>query len=259
MLVEQGEWEERDRKILAESERILGDDEKPQFLVTFLMSTHYNYRYPKEYERYTPVLDPTKIDWNLPFSHREELFNRYRNATAFLDAEVFELISRLDPSRNIIVVTGDHGESIFDDSTLSHSSRASEIQTRVPMVMVGPGVPVGTIEGATCHADLFPTLLHVLSGRPVPIAHCHGRDLLTHRPREHEIVIFPHRRKEPQHLVLIRSEQRLRLKLWSYFPRLEVVGFFDQLDDADPYHVSTADELLQWKRMLRKELERLSL
>ena len=45
----------------------------------------------------------------------------------------------------LVIVTGDHGESIFDDGTLGHSSRYSPAQIEIPLVIAGAGVAVGAV------------------------------------------------------------------------------------------------------------------
>ncbi len=65
-----------------------------------------------------------------------------------------------------------------EDGVFIHASRMSEIQLRVPFVMVGPGIEPRKIPTATVHTDVLPTLLHVLAGKTVPIANCQGRDLI---------------------------------------------------------------------------------
>src|SRR5207244_3054465 len=84
--------------------------------------------------------------------------NRYRNSLAFTDDAVADLLERLDPRRNLAIVTSDHGNSFYDDGSWMHLGPLSEIQTRVALAMRGPGLPVGAITRAANHTDLPPTL-----------------------------------------------------------------------------------------------------
>ncbi len=187
-----GDFPSRDRKVLGHVERILQTSRgRPQLVVAFLMSTHFGYFYPPEFERFTPTCTlASSLSGLNPAQHRAKLSNRYRNACLFLDTEIGKVLATLDPKRNLVVVTGDHGESIFDDGYLAHASRLSEFQTRVPMTIAGPGVEPGVVERLTQHIDLLPTLLHVLARRPVPIQRCLGKDILdTSSPRQ-EMLLF---------------------------------------------------------------------
>lgn len=254
----EGDWPARDRRALARTLEIIGSTSAtPQLVVAFLMSTHFDYQYPTEYERHKPVIADYAMDDPRLSDHREEFLNRYRNATAFLDDALSDFLERIDPERNVVVITGDHGESLWEDSTLAHSSRASDIQTRVPMVILGPGAPAGTVQVATRHADLLPTLLHVLSGRSVAIARTHGRDVLAGDFHEDAVVLSPVRFYQPQHLVLIRNQRRLRVRLWLNRPRVEAVGFFDVQDDLDYNYCPTDAESAAWGDMLAAEIARM--
>jgi len=146
----QGTWPERDRRVLAKLSA-LTHSERPVFAMAFLMSTHFDYAYPPKYERNTPAAEGSQEMWSARWkgladrkeaSERTRIrwLNRYRNALAFMDDLVGEFLEGLDRERCLVVLTGDHGESFFDDGTWLHSSRLSEIQTRVPCAIVGPGV-----------------------------------------------------------------------------------------------------------------------
>ena len=118
---------------------------------------------------------------------------RYRNSVLFLEDELMKVVQSIDPERNLIMITGDHGESLGEDSGAeAHGSRMSEIQLRTPFVMVGPGIPAHKVKTATSHADVLPTLLHGLAGKPVRVARCQGRDVLAQAALTDEVAV--HRR-----------------------------------------------------------------
>ncbi len=78
-----------------------------------------------------------------------------------------------------MIITGDHGQSFFEDGAWIHFGPLSEVQTRVPLIMRGPGIPTLLVRRATSHVDLLPTVLHALAGHPLEMARSHGRDLLA--------------------------------------------------------------------------------
>ncbi len=155
-------WE-RDRRILAASRALLESKKEPLFVFMYLMSTHFNYTFPPEGLVFRPSAPPpTALDSDLS-RDRTALHNRYRNSAHYLDSLLGDWLEVLDLDQSLVIVTGDHGESLFDDGTLAHSSRLSAIQTRVPMVMAGPGIPAGlVVERPTSHIDAVPTLLGLL-------------------------------------------------------------------------------------------------
>jgi hypothetical protein len=205
-------WPDADRRAFAEIRKIAStQSEQPQFIFAFLVSSHYPYISPKEFEIHKPCGDQVRLESVM--RHRsltkEILVNRYRNSISFLENELMKLIEALDPQRNLIVVTGDHGESIGEDGVLSHNSRASEIQTRVPFIMVGPGIDPHRITMPTSHMDVLPTLMHALAGQTVPIRNCHGRDLLADEVEDTGIAITPLIGRD---VVIVRDNERLLFK-----------------------------------------------
>ena len=251
-----GDWCDRDRRILAQVGRVLeGESDHPRCVVAFLMSTHFPYAYPPEYATRQPAHD----DFTIPDLHerdalREPLLNRFRNAAGFLDAEIQQLLQRLDLDRTIVVITGDHGESIFDDGTLGHGGKASDVQMRVSMAMVGPGIPSGQIDVATRHADVLPTLLHALGDQTIPIERSHGRDLLGADRIADSVALTPFRAYSPAHLVLVRQERRMRLRFHLDRPRVEMAGFLDETGARDVHYSPSASDAAGWSALLQEEL-----
>ncbi len=258
---EHGSKSERDRIILrGEIERILRRRDRPQLIVAFLMATHYDYDYPPEYERHRPVLrnfSPTDARLRL---NREPLFNRYKNSLAFLDDEISHLIGKLAPGRNLILVTGDHGESFWDDGVFLHSSRGSDIQTRVPLALVGPGVPARTVTDFTRHPDILPTLLHALAGQPVPVRGAHGKDVLAPDFRSDRVALFPAPLAgEGFRLLLLHGPDRLRVHLrFDRSPRAVAEGYYDVHDNFEVNRVPATEEAARWRHVLVEELRRVA-
>ena len=165
-----GGWNQWDRTALEHAvSAIRNSGARPAISTVLLMSTHFEYQYPPEYERHLPVLVGAK--WSetnllgLDASSRIPLTNRYLNSVAFTDDIVADAIEQLDPANTVIVFTGDHGESLGDDGRFGHGYGFADVITRVPFAMVGPGIPAVTLEVPSLHADLLRTLVHVLGGK----------------------------------------------------------------------------------------------
>jgi arylsulfatase A-like enzyme/Flp pilus assembly protein TadD len=70
----------------------------------------------------------------------------------------------------LIVVTGDHGESLGEHGEETHGLFAYEATLHVPLLIWGPGVRPGRDARPARHVDIFPTMLEAagLTGRQAP-------------------------------------------------------------------------------------------
>jgi len=223
------QWPHADRKRIAQALDIVRNaSDSPQFVLLYLLSSHHRYYFPPEFE----IHKETHTLWKYLDSpiqvqnHR----NRYANSVLFLDHELMNFVRSVDPERNIIIITGDHGQSMREDGVFTHGSRRSEIQMRVPLIMVGPGVPRRKISTATVHYDVLPTLLHALSGREIPIMDCDGRDLLADQDPPDKVMVLPFHLQVLEPL-LIKGRDRILFKLVIGVekPELQFAGLVDEL------------------------------
>lgn len=244
----EGDWPRWDRDALgAAVEAFNAPGESPRFVLSFLISSHFEYRYPPEYEIHKPV--ENTIRWEIGSTDhrdkltdelREPLLNRYRNCMAFLDDLIVDTIETLDPDKNIVIVTGDHGESLLDDGRYGHGFAFSEIQTRVPMVIVGPGIEPRVIDKATAHADIPLTLLHAINGEATPIEFQNGRDLLAPGAPVHDETLLCFSRSGKISGTLIVGGARLGVRFDLSEPRAVVTGFENASGEiVDPYRGET--------------------
>jgi arylsulfatase A-like enzyme len=75
----------------------------------------------------------------------------------------------------LVIITADHGEEVFEHGVASHQ-QPNEETSRVPLILIGPGVPVGLrVEKPVGLVDLMPTVLSLLD-LPIP-AGVQGQDL----------------------------------------------------------------------------------
>ncbi|HYD37744.1 MAG TPA: sulfatase-like hydrolase/transferase, partial [Allosphingosinicella sp.] len=100
--------------------------------------------------------------------NREWVANTYWNSVAFDDWLVGRVVERLKAfgvwDETLLVVTADHGESLFDDDFLGHGHVINRQQTNVPLILSDPGVAVPSPVGLI---DYRPMILRLL-GAPVP-------------------------------------------------------------------------------------------
>ena len=151
-----------DRCTAAAFDRWLGGlGQAPAFAVLWTGQAHYPY-----YTAATPGAQPLA---------------RYQQAVRGSDAAIAAVVealrrrNRLDDA--LIVVVGDHGEAFDEHGFQLHANSAYREETRVPLVLVAPGLPRGlrlARSGSTL--DIGSTILALLPGTQ-PLGR--GRDLLA--------------------------------------------------------------------------------
>jgi hypothetical protein len=211
-----GSLEDCDREVVSRAATLLQPGERaPRLVLIFLMSTHFGYHYPIGSEPFRPASDPPNALELDRSRDRDALMNRYRNSAHYVDSLIGSLFDRIALEQTLVVVTGDHGESLFDDGTIAHSSLLSEIQTRVPLAMSGPGVSSQTVRsGPTDHTDLLPTLFARLGVEPASLAAYPGRDLLSAGASEFvPLVHAKARRSTSDRIALVSPEFRYAIRL----------------------------------------------
>lgn len=255
------DWPDSDIRAMARIRSLLASaNGRPQFVMAFLMSTHYPYEFPPEFALHQPCNRQVFVKrWKL-HADPVQLENRYRNSALFLESELMKLIEELDPDRNIVVITGDHGESLTEDGWVSHATRASEIQTRTPFVMVGPGIKPRAVATATGHRDFLPTLLHSLAGAPVRIANSHGRDLHEETSPADETALVPATFFGPHEFLLVCGQRRLLFQVWLDRDRVRPVGFLDEYGriESATTNLPASEDGSRWRALFRGEIDTLS-
>ena len=116
LLVDEGVLlEEFDRRMPAERWQ------KPQFVYLNFQSPHFPYDHPGVAHRFA---HPPLARGAIAADRRAEVERTYWNAVAQADARLGELIARLQTlgvwENTVLMVTGDHGESLFEDGFLGH-------------------------------------------------------------------------------------------------------------------------------------------
>ncbi len=205
-----------DRAVVARASHLLAEgDRPPRLVLAFLMSTHFGFHHPAAMAPFQPALSPPNASTLDPRRDREALHNRYRNSAFYVDTLLRELLSPVDPARTVVVVTGDHGEALYEDGTLAHASRLSDVQTRVPFVLTGPGVGAGRVRTTpTDHADVPRTLLARLGWPGEAVDALPGRDLERGPDRAFAALVHAKARaSEVDRVVLASAADRFALRL----------------------------------------------
>jgi arylsulfatase A-like enzyme len=126
------------------------DRSRPLFLYVNFHDTHYPYHH--EGMR-ALVSDRVIAEGQIHPSRAAALQEMYFNAAANVDAAIGSTLQMVEQHLGrapAVVVTSDHGESLYDEGFLGHGYALNDVQTRVPLVVRGLPVrleqPVGQVE-----------------------------------------------------------------------------------------------------------------
>ena len=105
----------------------------------------------------------THRPYDLPGDFENRHFDPYLSAVLYEDAQLGRVLSHLDArdllQDTLIVVAGDHGESLGDHGEESHGIFLYEEALRVPLIIHGPGVPARRLMPVVRLIDVMPTVL----------------------------------------------------------------------------------------------------
>ena len=141
----------------------------PAFIHAHYYGTHYPYLHAPRYSAHLPETPP---QFNFQSSRlaqeRGAIINRYRNTLGELDAWLKALLQQVDLAHTIVVITGDHGEEMFETGRLGHASTLDAPQIRTPLAICAPASVAGVASAMlassqlSSHADIFPTIFDML-------------------------------------------------------------------------------------------------
>lgn len=127
------------------------------------------------YDPHTPYEAPETIRARFPAT----LAGAYDAEVASADAQIGRLLARLDASgrleSTLVVLLGDHGESLGDHQEQTHGFFVYDATVRIPLVVAGPGVPAKQVDDVVRIVDVMPTILDALG--IAPPAAVQGRSL----------------------------------------------------------------------------------
>jgi len=136
--------------------------DRPQFLYFNFQSPHFPYFHEglplKLTERPLPRSE-------ISAGNRDQLQQTYWNAVHYSDQQLGELVSRLKRDGiwddSIVVITGDHGEDLFEEGFLGHGHNINIRQNGTFLVTNRPGV---TVDGPIGLSDYRAIILSLLKG-----------------------------------------------------------------------------------------------
>jgi arylsulfatase A-like enzyme len=187
--------EQRLANTLADARALLArDDGRPLFLFVHSYRTHWPYRTGPEEDRrehdalvarHAPALtgggppDPTVLR-----AFADGLLALYHRAARELDEAVGAWIEELERDgfleRGVLVFTSDHGEAFFEHGKAEHTGPAYEEELRIPLFLLGHGIPARRSRAPATLLDLAPTLAELCALAPDP--RWPGRSLLSAKP-----------------------------------------------------------------------------
>ncbi|TXC74316.1 sulfatase-like hydrolase/transferase [Sphingorhabdus soli] len=155
-----------EKRLLAAYDARLGKapTDRPLFAYFNFQSPHF----PYWHDGMENLVEPSPLSRSAitDGTDRATLARTYYNAVAWSDAALGALITRLKASgqwdNTVLLVVGDHGESLLDDGFLGHGHMLNDSQTRTVAVTNVRGVE-GKFAGLW---DLRDLLVDILSNRP---------------------------------------------------------------------------------------------
>ncbi|MEH6790385.1 sulfatase-like hydrolase/transferase [Parasphingorhabdus sp.] len=151
-------------------EKYAGPDQwrRPQFLYFNFQSPHFPYFHEGLPLRLTDQPLPRA---EISPGKRDALQRTYWNAVRYSDQQLGELVSRLKRDgvwdNSLVVITGDHGEDLFEDGLLGHGHNINIRQNGTFLVTNRPGV---SAEGPIGLNDYRAIMLALLQGRKAHVA-----------------------------------------------------------------------------------------
>lgn len=188
----------RDQRVAARFESWLDEREptRPFFSFILLDSAHQQYDFPPEHAVFTPFeqdLDYVELSGSQDAGLAARVRNRYQNGLHHADAVAAQILEALAArgqlEHTLVFVTGDHGEEFAEHGFWGHTGNFTLAQVATPLLVLGPGVEVGSESRPTSHVDLPGTLLELLGADPARVREvCFSRSLFDPLERRARVV-----------------------------------------------------------------------
>jgi arylsulfatase A-like enzyme len=187
----------------------------------------------------------------ISLSNQEWLRNTYWNAIANADNAIGELVAHLKKlniyDNSLIVITGDHGESLFDDGVLGHGYRINNQQLKIPFVT---NIKTRSIAGPIGQTDMREILLDLIN---------HDQDMtLTENKIKHRQAVFHFigSISKPVQISHTYSDDRIIFDFRTRKVMLEGNGGWQQINTftKHPQHSKMFNELIfEWEYLIYQD------
>jgi arylsulfatase A-like enzyme/Flp pilus assembly protein TadD len=97
-------------------------------------------------------------DAHAPYAPPAPYPQTYDGEIAFVDAQVGRLLAAVDRKNTIVLVVGDHGESLGEHGELTHGLLVYEATLHVPLLLAAPGTDAHEVKTPVSSIDIAPTL-----------------------------------------------------------------------------------------------------
>jgi len=164
---------------------------EPFFLFVHLFDSHGPYEPPLEFQQiFTSDTPGPELAMIPPYQQmldtNEDLvttanayIDRYDAAIRFTDSLVAALVDSIDLDTTVVVVIGDHGETLTERYwSVDHGGHVADEQTRIPLLIRVPGLAARRIDALVESVDLMPTLTTLLGLESTVEPSISGRSLL---------------------------------------------------------------------------------
>lgn len=207
---------------------VLENEREGHVYLVFLDSTHSEYSFPKDFPlSFEPIakeIDYLTIGPKSP--ELEAVKNRYRNAIHYIDhlfGQFFAFMKEQNRDANaIMAITGDHGEEFFEDGALFHGTHLNKYQTFVPIFMKFPEEKYKIQTQSITHLDLFPTILHYLTGQMDFLSLFDGQSIFDPNHWPYRICVSQNGPDTPLEFAIEKNDFKLHARFISN-SKLEVV------------------------------------
>jgi choline-sulfatase len=97
-------------------------------------------------------------DAHAPYAPPAPFEQTYDGEIAFVDAQVGRLLAAIDRRNTIVVIAGDHGESLGENGELTHGLLLYQPTLHVPMLIAAPEQKPRVVREPVSSVDLAPTI-----------------------------------------------------------------------------------------------------